>query len=1232
MKEVTSKKLDIIDNISEEEELTPKAAESSQNQEVPSTSNKSSVDDTETKMMDALEKVRAEERAKLEALQAREREKTRIMVERERARLEAELDKEIRALEAQLAKERAKFEKPAEPALSISLETAEKEAPDKDKEASKTAKTKTAAAKTKTPAATKAAADQEAEEKPVVQTVVDPIDLLPAEEQPLASDKTTAEALETPEVSETTPVPGVESEVAAKADKVELAQVDTEATGSTEVPAEAVAAKAEGEGIPAADPIPVGADILDKTPVPVSTEAGDKAAISAKAEGEGIPAADPIPIGTDILDKTPVPVSTEAGDKATISAKAADKVVSTDGIIPVSPIDIPAKADVKAEIPVQAKSALKEESPAAVTSSEAKADSEAQTVINSLEKLREKIYAQKQLERELLEKEAVKIQEKERMLQEKINNFDEELAAAKTAELESAQEQIESLLAESENQRKRIDELESVINKVKALKINNVTIIDENTFEISNDFLDLTKSSTKSPANINNLIKEIESELEKLTKEHQETLKKLRESEKLREEYQAEIAKLEAEKRRNQEEIKKLRSEVQNKEKLYMAQIKNLNQAILQAEEQLNKERQNSQENLAKLETLKYEKLMLENEVSGLKSEITMLKDKLQKRVDSGINTAARLDILEAEKALLENKIIQLNKQLVMKERVVPGDNAGEPYNYILSEIKRLKEEVNSLKTGQFPFAHGDYFSSYANNQDHHNCPYVRFFNPMLIPNLSYEPSALNKELVDEIRKLKNEFNEFKQERNNPVNNENNEEDDEKNRLIEAYANQIREYQEELERNKAELNLLIERNNQELEKLAESYEMQIQAKDKEKNMVKAEKEKLIQELQAKIQEKDALLDEINSELKRLTEDDILDPEFRRKIRVIRDMRRECEEKAEKEEKEFLRNEQAIKEKIDAKNLEIDVINDRIFQLEMNYKQNRDFSIEAQENYEKTKSKLMLERQLQEEKKRGFEDDMERLHHKYETFLENNAAEIEKLNNQEAETIEYFLNKLRRTKAKQMGGLRETEYERDELARQLDKLKEEEKPDEIEVDMPFVVEKEAKASADLENEIQELTRHYNEYYRQITELKAEQDKRIEAEKRLRMNEKNVYDYCTSKVNLDECLKSYQEKSRQIEDKQNELNQTSNRPEDRNAQLKLKAELQDLEVHRNDLRAKIEFYRNQIQNLERADIVQKYKSLLSQMEKINTILREKREQAQEIKALVQAKTKELEMLRG
>ncbi|HHZ11781.1 MAG TPA: hypothetical protein GYA05_03595, partial [Acholeplasmataceae bacterium] len=136
------------------------------------------------------------------------------------------------------------------------------------------------------------------------------------------------------------------------------------------------------------------------------------------------------------------------------------------------------------------------------------------------------------------------------------------------------------------------------------------------------------------------------------------------------------------------------------------------------------------------------------------------------------------------------------------------------------------------------------------------------------------------------------------------------------------------------------------------------------------------------------------------------------------------------------------------------------------------------------------------------------------------------------------------------------------------------------------------------------------------------------KRVEAEKRLRMSDKNVFDYCTSKINLDECLKAYQEKTVQMEEKEKELSGTT----DRTAQLKLKAEIQDLEVHRNDLRAKIDFYRKQTQELERADIVQKYKILLSQIEKINGILKEKRDKAQEIKTLVQEKTKELEKLRG
>ena len=105
-------------------------------------------------MMDALERVRQEERAKLEALQAREREKTRQMVEKERAKLEAELEKEIKALEAQLAKEMAKAEI-TDPVPSLSLREEKPEVPKRTR--------KKAAAKpaTKVPA-----------EKEVVQTAV----------------------------------------------------------------------------------------------------------------------------------------------------------------------------------------------------------------------------------------------------------------------------------------------------------------------------------------------------------------------------------------------------------------------------------------------------------------------------------------------------------------------------------------------------------------------------------------------------------------------------------------------------------------------------------------------------------------------------------------------------------------------------------------------------------------------------------------------------------------------------------------------------------------------------------------------------------------------------------------------------------------------------------------------------------------------------------------------------
>ena len=239
--------------------------------------------------------------------------------------------------------------------------------------------------------------------------------------------------------------------------------------------------------------------------------------------------------------------------------------------------------------------------------------------------------------------------------------------------------------------------------------------------------------------------------MESLTEEHQKSLAKLREAEAAKDQFYAQLLKLESENKANQQEIKRLRTELENKEKLYYSQISNLNNQILKAEERLKEERDNIRSVLMEIKLSSSEKQKLMNENTGLKAEIEMLKDKLEKRLESSIDVAARIDLLEAEKSLLENKILQLNKQLIHKERMKPKGGRTILIPDLLSEIRRLKQDVEELKTRQFPFFMPD-FSAYSGAEK--TAPMSVFFNPMLIPNPP-QPQPLNEELVREVRELK---------------------------------------------------------------------------------------------------------------------------------------------------------------------------------------------------------------------------------------------------------------------------------------------------------------------------------------------------------------------------------------------------------------------------------------------------------------------------------------------
>jgi hypothetical protein len=1185
-------------------------------------------------VMDALEKVREEEKAKLEALKAREREKTRLAVERERARLEAELAKEINALETQLAKERARQGEVETAPASARIELVDVEtAPVKPSVAAKTAAVKKAQAQ---PAVKKAVAKKAQPASKVEKTTK----AAGQKEKPQVAAKTAAAKVQKSKPSKAAK-PVVETivgpvELPAFADEVAATMPAPLMAGSegavTEVPVEIPQVT---EDTAAAMPAQSLEDLENtevKAPVEMPAFAEEVSAPLTGSEGMIME----VPVGMEISDSI---IQTQESD---VMKQDVIKEIET----PITE-DASQAAETIAQ-PVSEETEIAPISETAEIDGTASTEDEPRMVINSLQKLREKIYAQKQLERELMEKEASKIQEKDKQLLEKLAAFSEdEVHAAELDDLKQAKAQIESLISENEKQLRRLNELESIINKVKALKINNIEIINGETFEVSNDFIRLTKDKI----DVNSAVIDIERELDALTKAHQETIRKLRESEvshrELEKTYSGRLEQLTRDSENYQAEIIKLQAEISRKENLYQETLRNmeflnqeklslehkvanLNQVILRSEEKINEEKDNNQAYLFKIETLEANRRKMENEISGLNAEIYMLNEKLNKRLQASVNTAARIDALEAEKTVLEAKIVQLSKQLAMKNNIYrQNEYPDNDLNRILSEIERLKNEVKRI-AGQPVF---DDFPEYPLREQtplqpekaDSSCPYYRFFNPAMVPNTEKTPQVLNNDLAAEIAKLRNEFQELKQVKETPkVDNV------EIERIKAEQAKELQDLQSELEKHKDDLKALTEEKEREIAELSESFKMQLQAKDNEKEMLKAEKDRKIQELEKLIGEKDSVIQKINDELKRLNEDDIFDPEFKRKIRVIRNMKREAEEKAAKEEQNHQGNSKALKEKIDAKTVEIDLINDKLFQLEMNYKQNRDFSSPAQEEYEKTKSKLMIERQLQEERRRDLEDDLTRLNFKYQSYLNTKDAELEKLNTEESQIIEYYLNKLRHSKSKELLKLQEAENEKEALENQLEEIKSEEEAPEEDY-QPGSGDYIGNNYETLQNEIRELTRQYNEYYRQITELKAEQDKRIEVEKQLRAKEKAVYDYCTGKINLDECLKTYQEKSKLIEDKQEELAKTSTRPEDRNAQLKLKAEIQDLDVHRNDLRAKIDFYRKQLMELENQEIVQNYKSLIMQMEKIRAIQREKREQAEAIKVQVQAKTKELESLR-
>src|SRR5690554_5004227 len=1107
----------------------------------------------EDRVMDVLEKIREEERAKLEALRESEQEKTRIAIEQERERLEAELAREIRELEKQLdraklaseivksqpntdipailvdnnledklaiteisspTEENIKEEEKAKPAAKKTTTrktTTKKTAAQKEKEEEAKAK-KEAEAKAKKETEAKAKKEAEAKAKKEAEAK--------AKKEAEAKAKKEAEAKAKKEAEEKAKK---EAEAKAKKEAEEKAKKEAEAKAKKE--AEAKEKKeAEEKGKKEAE-AKAKKEAEEKAKKEAEAKAKKEAEAKAKKEAE-----------EKVKKEAEAKAKKEAEEKVKKEAEEKtmkEELVKEEKEVEKKPIDLFGAKSISTRTTAIPKTDIK---------------SKPSTAMTSLQKLREKIAAQKRHERELMEREALRAQEKERTLQEKFVSLqriiEEEENLVTLDELEQERQNVDRLRREIEELEAHIENLQAIIDKVSELSIDGIKVINPITWELSEEFVNLGIDANV----LNSTVIEIEEELDALSKSREEYINKLIKA----------------------EENYKVLEELYNQQEQLIA---DLNNQVANLREQVAKEKVLNREYSTQIDRLKSEKNRLERSIKYFRPSEVVPLDESAEGVQGLLVDLERLN--EEVRKLVSN-----DESKKFKEELVKKDLEIEELKKQLEEIKAKKEKETEQG---YP-----YYANAAN---------------LFIPRgYNYAPVMPQPDMLDlymnEVRKLREEIEKMKQPQ-----------------MAEPTAKPEVFKEDSIPEVKAEPKVVEDQ-------IEESQPEELDPKQQR-----------ILELEKQIQEKDQYIESIKKQMHELSEEDIFDPEFKRKIRVIRDKKAELEKQATEEEKLFQENSNKLTDQINVVRFDINGVKDRIFELDLNYRQNRDFSIATTEEYEKAKSKALVELQLLEEKLNNFTEDLAKVEEKYQRFISNKEAEMNKLNEEEVNTIQYYLNKM--IKDNQISSkLETTEAEKEDLVKELDQLKRKEN-DDVVTEINAYEEEEKRLSLEnkinqLESEIEKQTRKYNIYYDKINELKAELSKRLEIETNLRENDDDIATYASSKHALDDFQDQYVEINERIQILQLEIDNVNSTPKEE--VLRKKAEITDLLVRREDLKAKIEFYKAKLVELENDENVSMYKRLVNQISQIRKISKEHRTAAESLKADVNNKTRELEVLKS
>ena len=405
----------------------------------------------------------------------------------------------------------------------------------------------------------------------------------------------------------------------------------------------------------------------------------------------------------------------------------------------------------------------------------------------------------------------------------------------------------------------------------------------------------------------------------------------------------------------------------------------------------------------------------------------------------------------------------------------------------------------------------------------------------------------------------------------------------------------------------------------------------------------------IHNLEQEIYQKDQQLQLIKQKFNDIGEDSIIDPEFKKRIRRVRDMKRELNESFEEEKKFLNRNIIQVEQQINQKRLEVEVAKAKVESIEKEYAGQTDRTSLGRETYLSKRGKALIELELFEGRLQKLNDEeLTSLKERYDYLIQCYDDRIDQLNQSEVEIVNYYLDEMKNDLI-----VKDTTYhakyeEKEDLVRQLSDLNVAQQETQSallqnsrainkaietnrEIKEQLLVDKKENVERNirrLEIDIRDKTLECNDLINKLSIINAKYVERTEAEKGIRSTDEVVKEYIRSNNDINEFTIDYRSNLDQTQEIMKKLENIEGNPDEKSESLRLKAKIQDLDILKTDLLAKIDFARKKVNTLVSNDSVLYYSKLVDSIKELKKKQDETKEYIDKLKSEIAAKTIDLE----